>query len=555
MNPFLFRRIRGPVFLLCFAFTAILAQWHILSFARSWPIYLLAAGLLRLLEAVLPAPVYVAPSYGGAPAVRRRPSLTFAIAELAIGTVALLITTDVLSFVSFWHVYALWWPLLLVVLGVLLLIERLFDRGGPSRQFAGTGVSVGRPRRSGGLIPLVVLLILLGLSSRSIPFAGMDDWHNWHVGPDTDWSFLNGGEAHENDVSFEQPLAADAALTIDNARGDLRIAPSTDGLIHVNAHQTAHVPDRDKERAFAASKPVFSAHGASAALSVPGRNGVDVQLVLLVPESVLCTVRNHHGDIAVSGLRRTLEIHQDHGDVALDSLGGAVHLTMDHGDVHARALASDLLVDGRADDITVSDVKGKTQLHGEFFGDTQVDGVGGPVEFHSNRTQLDAGRLTGQLSLDGKNLRIAGAQGGLKITTRSKDVEVTDLSGDAQITDSNSDLSVATRQPLGAMSLENSTGNITLSVPAAANFSIDGSTGKDDEINSEFALTQNAANGGKTVSGQVGQGGPRIEIKTLHGDLTLRRSTPDTEQPEKPERPEHVRHLRNTGEPPAPIVQ
>ncbi len=549
MNPFLFRRIRGPVFLLCFAFTAILAQWHILSFARSWPIYLLAAGLLRLSEGVLPSPVYSAPAFPGA-STMRRPSITFAITELAIGAIALLITTNVLSFHSFWHVYALWWPLLLVLLGVLLLVERLFDRGA-SRRYPSTG-AYRRPRRGGGLAALVVLLILLGLTSRSIPFAGMDDWHNWHVGPDTDWSFLNGGEAHENDLSFDQPLAPDATLTVENAHGDLEISPSTDGRIHVDAHQTAHVPDREKGRAFADSKPVLAIHGAVATVTVPGRNGVDVKLVLSVPEGVLCTVRNHRGDVSISGLRRPLTVNQDHGDVTLDNLAGDVRLVMDHGGVHARALAGDLAVDGRADDITVSGVKGKTLLHGEFFGATEVDAAGGPVEFHSNRTRLDAARMTGQLSLDGEDLRVAGAAGGLKIVTRSKDVEVTGLSGDAQITDSNSDITVSAAEPLGALTLANSTGNITLSVPATASFSLKGAAGEHDEIESEFPLAQSTESGAKAIAGQVGQGGPHIELTTEHGDLTLRRGARDSAENGKPA---HVRRLRSDGEPSAPVVQ
>ena len=552
MNPFLFRRIRGPIFLLTFALTAILAQWHILSFARSWPLYLLAAGLLRLLEAALPfgasPAAYNAQLFPSVPPnmpLPRRRSLTGALVLLLVGVVALLLTTGVLSSGSFWGVYAVWWPLLLVLLGVLLLIERLFERGDVHR-YAGTGAYLPR-RRGGGIVLLVLLLIALGvLQHHPLLFS-----HSaWSGGPDWNWNF--GGEEHDNDVSFAQPLARDAVLTVENARGDLQIAPSTDGMIHVDAHQVAHVADRQKDRAFAATRPVLSIHGASATVTVPGRNGVEVRLVLAVPEGVLCTVHNHHGDIAISGLNRALEITQDHGDVALDSLGGAVHLVMDHGDVHARALAGDLAIDGRADDVTASAIQGRVLLNGEFFGDTQLDGVGGPVQFHSNRTVLDAQHMSGQLSLDSEDLRVSGVSGGLRIKTRSKEVEVTQLSGDAQIADSNSDITVAAAQPLGALKLENSTGNVTLSLPSGASFTIHGQTGKDDAIDSEFPLAQSTAGNLKTIQGQLGQGGPHIDISTRHGDLTLRRNTGETAQPEKPA---HLRHLQSAGEPPAPTVQ
>ena len=41
MNSWLLiRRLRGPAFLLLVGITALLNQWDILSFGRSWPLYL-----------------------------------------------------------------------------------------------------------------------------------------------------------------------------------------------------------------------------------------------------------------------------------------------------------------------------------------------------------------------------------------------------------------------------------------------------------------------------------------------------------------------------------
>lgn len=46
----LIRRLRGPAFLLLVGITALLNQWDILSFGRSWPLYLILFGLLSLAE-------------------------------------------------------------------------------------------------------------------------------------------------------------------------------------------------------------------------------------------------------------------------------------------------------------------------------------------------------------------------------------------------------------------------------------------------------------------------------------------------------------------------
>jgi hypothetical protein len=46
----LIHRLRGPLFLLLVGVIALLAQAHILSWSRSWPLYLIFAGVLLLAE-------------------------------------------------------------------------------------------------------------------------------------------------------------------------------------------------------------------------------------------------------------------------------------------------------------------------------------------------------------------------------------------------------------------------------------------------------------------------------------------------------------------------
>jgi cell wall-active antibiotic response 4TMS protein YvqF len=51
MNQYLFlHRIQGPALLLTFGVTALLDQWDIMSFGRSWPLYLIVLGILKLAQ-------------------------------------------------------------------------------------------------------------------------------------------------------------------------------------------------------------------------------------------------------------------------------------------------------------------------------------------------------------------------------------------------------------------------------------------------------------------------------------------------------------------------
>jgi hypothetical protein len=49
-NWLLIRRLRGPAFLLLLGITALLNQWDVLSFGRSWPLYLILFGIMSLAE-------------------------------------------------------------------------------------------------------------------------------------------------------------------------------------------------------------------------------------------------------------------------------------------------------------------------------------------------------------------------------------------------------------------------------------------------------------------------------------------------------------------------
>jgi hypothetical protein len=67
MNSWLLiRRLRGPAFLILVGITALLNQWNVLSFSRSWPLYLILAGVLGLAErAAVAANPPVMPPYPG----------------------------------------------------------------------------------------------------------------------------------------------------------------------------------------------------------------------------------------------------------------------------------------------------------------------------------------------------------------------------------------------------------------------------------------------------------------------------------------------------------
>ena len=75
------------------------------------------------------------------------------------------------------------------------------------------------------------------------------------------------------------------------------------------------------------------------------------------------------------------------GDVKADNLTGGLHVTMGKGDFSAHAIGGDLTLQGRLDDVSISDVQGSVALDGDFFGDTDLAhiAVAGPFSFQPHR--------------------------------------------------------------------------------------------------------------------------------------------------------------------------
>lgn len=84
MNQYVFlRRMRGPIILLTFGITAILDEYAGIGYSRSWPLYIIVWGLLKLAEnAILAQHPPVAPGqYPGYPGYAAPPATAAASGE------------------------------------------------------------------------------------------------------------------------------------------------------------------------------------------------------------------------------------------------------------------------------------------------------------------------------------------------------------------------------------------------------------------------------------------------------------------------------------------
>jgi DUF4097 and DUF4098 domain-containing protein YvlB len=154
----------------------------------------------------------------------------------------------------------------------------------------------------------------------------------------------------------------------------------------------------------------------------------------------------------------------------------------------------------------------------------RVTKVGKTLAFKSYRTDLEFAGLSGDFDMSSDDLRAKGVVGPARIITRSKTIHLDEVSGDARIENSNGDVEVHATK-LGNYDIRNHHGDVTVTVPAKAPFSVDAKTQHGD-ASSDFSelKVQNGDNQGR-VDWNVGNGGPKIAITTDGADVNIRKSS------------------------------
>jgi len=460
-----------------------------------------------------------------------RPTFVGPLILLTIGVMALLMSTGRLDPGEFWGWYARWWPMLLIVMGGLLLAEHFLDW---NRPWAGR-------RSMSGIVWLVILMICLGWVSRNGHLMGPFSWEFGDNGNDNFWNWM--GAEHDNDVQIDQVLtAAKPVVTIEDPQGDVTITASDDNQMHLRAHQMVHRDsDSEAQKIFAQLKPKVETTGGGAVITVPEKQGARVDLTIELPAASYATVTTGHGDVTADGLNGGVQVTANHGEVKLEDIGGDAQGHITHGDFSAHNVQGRVIVDGMGDDVTLSQIQGSATINGDFFGDIHLEQIASGVHFHSSQTTLEIPHLMGAMTLDKSDLSVSQAGGPVRVIARSKDIDLTQIAGDVHVEDSNGDVNIVAANPLGNLQITDHTGNVIVTMPESANFTVAGSTSADEAVRTDFPLKMSTDGGRQTLEGSVGHGGVQLQLETDHGNLELRKgesTTVSLTPPKAPAAPE-----------------
>ena len=473
------------------------------------------------------------PPFSPLPPLPPRPhrSLAGPFVLIVFGTVCLLATMGVLSRIRMWHLFANYWPVLLIFWGVIKLIEH------QRAQREGTRASgIG----AGGVF-LLVMIVVFGLIANQLErvnWSGLRDQFN--VDDNGDISNLF-GQSYNFDDHLEQAFPAGASLKIINTHGAVSVHASDDNKITVVVRKRVSGESQsDADKYNSETKPTITAIGGLVTLDAKaeaaGDHPVETDLDVSLPRKVAVAISSRHGDVNLVGRDGNVEISAQHSDTSVEDVTGNVKVSQEKGSVKVEQINGDVHVDGRVDEVSVADVKGAVQLDGEFQESVKLARIAKTVIFKSSRTDMEFSRIEGDLDLDSDELHAGQITGPLHLTTRSKNIQLDEVSGDVRLQDADGAIEVGMRT-LGNVQIDSRNGDIQLSLPDKAGFRLDART-HDGEIQSDFPeLKVNNDEHEAKASGSVGNGSSHIVLNNEHDGIEIRKASSQPPKPPEPPNP------------------
>jgi len=443
----------------------------------------------------------------------RVPSVVGPIILIGAGVVALLLLTGHINASAFWGWYGHWWPLLLIGAGLALLGEWALDarRETPVR-------------RGGSFVGILILLALIGMGAAG--WNHMGPWFNQWNGDGDDFFNAFGMPEHDSDQQvLNSEIPANAAVEIQNPRGDVSVTAGDGANIEVQAHEVAYAnSDGEAKKIFGAEAPDVKVTGSAVLVQSKSNNSGKVNLTITVPKSARVTITTGKGDVTAAGLGAGINVNAPHGDVHLSAIAGSIsmHLSNDKHDFSAHDVSGDITADGHCNDLTLSEIKGKVTINGEIFGEVHMENVTGGVHLHTSVTNLEVGGLPGDLTLNSDDLRVTEAKGQVRVTTHAKDVDLSQIYGDSYVENRDGRISV---EPAGNFGVEakNSKGDVEVTLPPSASASVNAHTHNGDIVSDYPMPTTDGEN--KSVAFVVGSGGARVVLSAENGDVRIKKGT------------------------------
>lgn len=423
---------------------------------------------------------------------------------------------------------AKFWPLLLIGWGVLRIVE-IVSWAARSKPLPTRGISSGE-------WVLIVFLCLFGASLHAV--RGFSNWWPDHM---VQWNGLGflGSERYEYPVSGEKICSRTPHIVLEAFRGDAKIngvdAAVTAGggadQVKVTGHKTIRSMDQAQADKSNEAAPLdISGDPNNVVIRIREDQAqrferISATLEISVPKGSSVEVHGRSGDLDINDISGSVAITSDNAGVRLKNIGGAARVELSRSDVvHMSGVKGEVEIKGHGSDIELEDMAGPVSVDGTYNGTIELRKLAKPLRFSGPRTNLSMEAVPGEVSMSLGDFNGSKFTGPTHLTRRSSDVEISDFSGPLDISIDRGDLNLRPGLPLGRIQAHLRSGDIRLSLPAAAQFSLNASTSNGSISNpfgGGFKIEASGRRG--TLRGAMGAG-PAIELETQRGDITVQKA-------------------------------
>jgi len=476
-----------------------------------------------------------------APPPRRQFSLSGPIVLISVGILFLLGTMGYVNWSNLGHWFAHYWPVILILAGVIKLIEY---QAAQRRGQRSSGMS------AGGIL-LTILVIVFGLMATQASHFDWSEVRDQFNLDDGTWF----GQKYEYEDQLSQDFPAGAGLHVVNTRGAVHVSSSTDSQIHVSVRKRIQAESQaEADKYNAATKSQITVSGNRVTLNAnnqgAGNHWVEEDLDISLPRQAALEVSTRFGDVSVVGRDGDVTLSAQRNEVSATDIHGKVNLSLDRSSAQVSQVSSDVSIAGRANDVSLEQIKGSVHLDGEFMESVKLAHIAQSVLFKSSRTDMQFSRLDGDLSLDSGDLQATNIVGPLRLATRSKDIRLAGLSGDVRLEDKNGSVEIRAKK-MGNMQVESRRGDVQIYVPPKAGFQVD-ARARGGDVETDFSeIKVENSNNQATGTGTVGSGGPRLIVNVDEGAIEIRQGSVEASLSDDEEEPAKAGKTRHAPSSPA----
>jgi hypothetical protein len=226
-----------------------------------------------------------------------RPSRSFAgpVVLIILGIIFLLGNLRMLRWETLAHSFAHYWPLLLIIWGVIKLLEY------QQAQKAGTrapGIGVGG-------VFLLIFIIVFGIAATQASHFNWSEIRDQMHLENGDFPLF--GHSYNYDDQLDQPFPAGGSLHVSNERGAVNVSAATDNKIHVIVRKRISADNQQEaDKWDPLTKPQIAVSGNIVTVNAnthgAGDHWVNTDMDISLPRKAAVVISTRHGDINVTGL-------------------------------------------------------------------------------------------------------------------------------------------------------------------------------------------------------------------------------------------------------------